>query len=308
MKKVVALLTVLLVTGAVSGYAGSVRKIVMQTVDHYFHGEDIDGARFEQVTEKVYTFHWNWYRNIVIRTSAGLVVIDPMNTKMVKALKAELDAAFPGEKVHTLVYSHYHLDHTSGGAELEPLNVLAHEKNPVYWKAVEHSAVLEPTDYVAGDKVLTIGGVEIRMLYLGLSHTDTLYAFHIPSERLVFTADLGLVKTVSPVGVPDRYAPGYLAAIDRVIAIDFDTFIPSHFGFGRNQDLIDWRNILEEGRRLAREAIQSYGTPVLGTNQMGQYFDAVYYPMREKYGGWHGFNEIFVLNLVRDVTGESLGY
>ena len=42
--------------------------------------------------------------------------------------------------------------------------------------------------------------------------------------------------------------------------------------------------------------------------QMGQYFDSVYYPMREKYGDWHGFNEMFVLNLVRDVTGESLGY
>lgn len=124
----------------------------------------------------------------------------------------------------------------------------------------------------------------------------------------MFTADLGLVKTVAPVGVPDRYAPGYVAAMDRVIEIDFDTFIPSHFGFGRKQDLIDWRNMLEEGRRLAREAIQSYGTPGLGTNQMGQYFDVVYYPMQEKYGDWHGFNEMFVLNLVRDVTGESLGY
>jgi hypothetical protein len=41
---------------------------------------------------------------------------------------------------------------------------------------------------------------------------------------------------------------------------------------------------------------------------MGQYFDAVYYPMEEKYGDWHGFNNMFVLNLVRDVVGESLGY
>lgn len=141
----------------------------------------------------------------------------------------------------------------------------------IVMQTVDHSKVLEPTDYVAGDKVLTIGGVEIRMLYLGLSHTDTLYAFHIPSERVVFTADLGLMRAVAPVGVPDRYAPGYLAAMDRIIAIDFDTFIPSHFGFGRKQDLIDWRSMLEDGRRLARKAIQSYGTPGLGSNQMGQF-------------------------------------
>jgi glyoxylase-like metal-dependent hydrolase (beta-lactamase superfamily II) len=211
-------------------------------------------------------------------------------------------------KVDTLIYSHYHLDHTRGGAALEPVNVIAHEKCPVYWNAVDHKDVLIPTRYISGDTVLNIGGVEIRALYLGLSHTDTLYAFHIPSERLVFTADLGLVKTVEPVGVPDRYAPGYLAAMNRIIGIDFDTFIPSHFGYGTKQDLVDWRDMMEEGRRLANEAIHKSGTPGVGKDQMGQYFDVVYYPMRKKYGDWHGFNQMFVLNLVRDVVGESLGF
>jgi glyoxylase-like metal-dependent hydrolase (beta-lactamase superfamily II) len=294
---------------AMTGCSGTVRKIVMETVDPYFHGPGIDGSQFEQVSEKVFTFHWNWYRNLVIVTDAGLVVIDPMNHEMATALKKELDLRFPGQKVHTLIYSHYHLDHTRGGDVLAPQEVIAHEKCPVYWRAVGQEGVLEPTRYIAGDTVMNIGGVEIRALYLGLSHTDTLYAFHIPSERLVFTADVGLVKTVEPVGVPDRYAPGYLAAMNRIIAIDFDTFVPSHFGYGVKQDLIDWRDMLEDGRRLARDAIHNSGTPgVRGKYQMGKYFDAVYYPMREKYGQWHGFNEMFVLNLVRAITGESLGY
>lgn len=168
--------------------------------------------------------------------------------------------------------------------------------------------MLEPTRLISGDTVLNIGGVEIRALYLGLSHTDTLYAFHIPSERLVFTADLGLVKTVPPVGVPDRYAPGYLAAMNRIIDADFDTFVPSHFGYGTKQDLIDWRDMLEEGRRLARNANKASGTPGVQADQMGKYFDAVYYPMREKYGDWHGFSAMFVLNLVRDIEGEALGH
>jgi glyoxylase-like metal-dependent hydrolase (beta-lactamase superfamily II) len=293
---------------ALSGCSGTVRKIVMKTVDPYFHGPGIDGTQFEQVTDKVYTFHWNWYRNAVIVTDAGLVVIDPMNPDMAAALRKELDERFPGRKVHTLIYSHYHLDHTRGGAALAPQNVIAHEKCADYWKAVDHEGVLEPTRYIEGDNVLNIGGVEIRVLYLGLSHTDTLYAFHLPSERLVFTADLGLVKTVAPTGVPDRYAPGYLAAMDRIIAIDFDTFVPSHFGFGVKQDLIDWRDMMEDGRRLAKSAIREQGTPGVRKHQMGRYFDAVYYPMREKYGDWHGFDEMFVLNLVRDVVAEALGY
>jgi len=235
-------------------------------------------------------------------------VIDPMNQEMTTALKKELDQNFPGKKVNTLIYSHYHLDHTRGGSVLAPENVIAHEKCQVYWKAINHDGVLTPTRYISGDTVLNIGGVEIRALDLGLSHTDTLFAFHIPSERLVFTADLGLVKTMAPDGVPDRYAPGYLAAMDRIIGIDFDTFVPSHFGYGVKQDLVDWRNMMEEGRHLAREAIKNTGAMGVRDDQMGRYFDAVYYPMREKYGQWHGFNEMFVLNVVRDIVGEGLGY
>jgi glyoxylase-like metal-dependent hydrolase (beta-lactamase superfamily II) len=178
----------------------------------------------------------------------------------------------------------------------------------MYWSAVEHDGVLAPTDYLSGDTVLTIGGVEIRALYLGLSHTDTLYAFHFPSERLIFTADLGLVKTVAPDGVPDRYAPGYLAAMNRIIGIDFDLFVPSHFGYGTKKDLVDWRDMTEEGRRLARAAIRKHGSPGIRDDQMKGYFDTVYPAMREKYSEWHGFSEMFVLNVVRDVVGESLGY
>jgi len=287
-----------------------VLKTVVRTVDPYFHGEGIDGARFERVGKRVYSYQWNWYRNLVISTDEGLVVIDPMNAQMAADLRKELAQAFPGQKVHTLIYSHYHLDHTRGGALLEPATVLCHEKCASYWDAVEHEGVLAPTRALSGDTTLVIGGVEIRALYMGDSHTDTLYAFHIPSERLVFTADLGLVRTMAPDGVPDRYAPGYLKAMDRLIAIDFDTFIPSHFGYGKKQDLVDWRNMMEDGRRLAREAVRRNGTPGVGdgTAQMARYFDHVYYPMRDKYGAWHGFDEMFVLNLVRDVIGESLGY
>lgn len=96
--------------------------------------------------------------------------------------------------------------------------------------------------------------------------------------------------------------------MNRIIDIDFDTFVPSHFGYGIKQDLIDWRDMLEEGRRLAHQAVHESGTPGVRKNQMGKYFDAVYYPMREKYGEWHGFNDMFVLNLVRDFTGEALGF
>ncbi len=121
-----------------SGCTSFVLRTVVGTVDPYFHGEGIDGTQFEKVSEKVYTFRWNWYRNIIIRSDDGLVIIDPVNKKMAKALKKELDKHFPGEKVNTLIYSRYHLDHTSGGGELNPSHVIAHEKSRFYWDNIEH--------------------------------------------------------------------------------------------------------------------------------------------------------------------------
>lgn len=286
----------------------TVLKTVSKTVEPYFHGEGITGTLFERLNDTVYTYRWNWYRNIVIDTNVGWVVIDPMNVEMARSLKQELEREAPGKKVHTLIYSHYHLDHTQGGHELAPEHVIAHAKSDFYWKAVDSEGVLAPTEYIEGDQRLQIGGVEIEAIYLGLSHTDTLYAFHIPDERLLFTADIGLVKAVPPVGVPDRYAPGYHRAMNKLIEIDFDIFVPSHFDYGVKQDLIDWRDMTEESRKLARSAIKKFKTPGMTDDQIGYYFDELYEPLREKYGHWHGFDQMFVLNLVRDVVGESLGY
>lgn len=283
-------------------------RTVMTTVDPYFHGAEVDRVELTQVAPHTFSFQWNWYRNLVVLTSEGLVVIDPMGAKAAAALKNVLSARFPGVAVRRLIYSHYHLDHVRGGAVLAPAEVIAHEKCERYWAAIDHGGVLAPTRTISGDTDLSIGGVTIRALDLGLSHTDTLFAFYLPEERVLFTADLGLVKAVAPAGVPDRYAPGYVAALDRLAALDFDVFVPSHFGVGRKQDLIDWRDMLEYGRTLARQAIARSGSFGLQGQQLGAYFDDIYYPMRERYGTWHGFDEMIILNIVRDIEGEGLGH
>lgn len=303
-----AALLALLASTTLTGCKPLVLRTVMGTVDPYFHGAAVDRIGLDRITDHVYSFQWNWTRNLVVVTDDGLMVVDPLGPAASIALKKELDARFPGKRVVRLVYSHYHLDHTRGGAVLTPVEVVAHEKCPTYWAPTEHQEVMPPTRLIRGDTDLSFGGVTVRALDMGLSHTDTLFAFYLPGERVLFTADLGLVKAVAPVGVPDRYAPGYLAALDRLIGLDFDVFVPSHFGVGTKQDLVDWRGMLEYGRALARKALARTGGFGERPSQMGAYFDAIYYPMRERYGSWHGFDEMAVLNIVRDLEGEALGH
>lgn len=285
-------------------------RIVGQQAN-YFHAGDTD-VEFTKLSDRVYTFRWTWYRNLVIRTAEGLVATDPLNPIAARELGAQLARSFPGEVVHSLVYTHYHLDHTRGGALLAPREVIAHEKCPIYWRDLSPPDVLAPTRLVAGDQTLTVGGVEIRLLYLGKSHTDTLYALYLPSERLLFTADFGLVRTIPPLGVPDAYFPGMMAAMERLTQLDFDTFVPSHFGIGRKADLLAFHEYLQTVRRLTREASERFGgsdgTFPRDAATLREAFRHVYQPLKRQYGGWHGFNEQIFLQIATRSVGERLGY
>ena len=120
MKNINKLISLSVLIVLISGCQSFILKTVMQTVDPYFHGEGIDGSEFTKISNNVYTYRWNWYRNIIINTSDGLVIIDPMNPAMAFDLKKQLDIEFPNHKVHTLIYSHYHLDHSRGGEIFKP--------------------------------------------------------------------------------------------------------------------------------------------------------------------------------------------
>jgi len=291
-----------------SGCASFISKTGVKSAEPYFHSPETELPALDKINDRVYSFRWKWYRNLILVTNAGLVVIDPMGTEAATALRASLNKELPGKSVDTLIYSHYHLDHTRGGAALSPGHVIAHKKCPRYWKDFDATDIAQPTQFIEGDQTLTIGDLKIEALDLGLSHTDTLYAFHIPSEQLVFTADLGLVKTVPPDGVPDHYTPGYMAAIARVAALDFKIFVPSHFGYGNKQDLVEYIEMIRYGQSLAKEAVQQYGGLGVQRGQFARYFDHMYNPMRKKYGQWHGFNAMFINNMFRDITGVVLGY
>jgi glyoxylase-like metal-dependent hydrolase (beta-lactamase superfamily II) len=279
----------------------------IKTADPYVEGETAEGTSFDKLSEHVYTAKVGWYRNVVIDTAEGVVVIDPMGPKMVGVVQRGIAEKLKGKRVHTVIYSHYHLDHVGGGLALAPEEVIGHEKCPAYWKDLGARDVAPITRPIHADEKLVIGGVEIQALYLGHSHSDTLYAFYLPGDRTLFTADLGMVRTVPPVGVPDSYWPGYVAALDRVAALDFDTFVPSHFDHGKKKDLVDYIEFVKLSRSLAKESLARHGALAEGA-RFEDFFDDIYPVMKDKYGDWHGFGAMFISNMVRDVTGEALGY
>lgn len=282
----------------------------------YFDTPSSNGSELTRISDRVLTFNWYFDRTLIIETDDGLVVIDSFTEHLTRALRKALDEAGITAPVNTLIYTHYHIDHTAGGSELEPENVICHRKCEEYWNqlpAEDVAGVLRPTQTVTGDRQLEIGGVEIDLVFLNRSHTDTMYAIHLPSEGVLFAADTVGLNVMLPAGGVDIYMPAYLAALDRLQAIDFDTFVSSHFGWGTKQEYIEAADLQRDGYRWAREALAQFGTDESGISMIQDEerflaaFSFFYDEMEAKYGDWHGFDAMILNTFMNNIIAITVG-
>ena len=279
-------------------------------VDYFAHFDRIKPALY-QVSGPVYAFEKGFTRSLVLRTPEGVAVFDTFNKGHTTAMAEAIAAAFPGEKIRWVVLSHNHLDHVRGSTTLTGAEVIGHaEVNKLVadWQDIA-SDVAPITRAIEGDQALVLGGIEVQALYMPFSHSHTLYGFHIPSAGVVFAPDMMFVKMVPPFDFPDHYYPGYVRALDRLIALNAAHYVPSHGDRGDRDALIAFRNMTVDFQTAIREQFIARGveTAVNG-DQMRQALRAVYAKLQPKYGDWHGFDAMFVPKFGRHFGGAYLGY
>jgi cyclase len=69
------------------------------------------------------------------------------------------------------------------------------------------------------------GSREIQLLYLGRGHTDTDLFVYLPKERIVCTGDM-MESNLSY--LPSAWVNEWPAALEKLMALDFDTVLPGH--------------------------------------------------------------------------------
>lgn len=260
-----------------------------------------------QISERAWLWQWFHYSSLVLRTKEGLAVIDPANRQASSLLRERLSKEFPGEKVGTLLYSHEHLDHASGGGVFAPKTVIGHRKVGEYLRDYPNHDVVPPTvELDDGDSELEIGGIGIRMHHVPGAHTDSLFGIEIPSERILYVADLAAVKAL-PFVLQNLMVPETIRAIDRLLEVDFDIFAPAHFQEGTKEDLRASATLLRDLRSASARALAQTG---LSTNADVLYslYEQVYNELTPKYGDWHGFGEQIHMFVMRALFGEVIGY
>ena len=94
-----------------------------------------------------------------------------------------------------------------------------------YLEQVKETKVTPPSLTFDTSMTIVRGTREMRLLYLGRGHTDTDVVVYLPKERIVCTGDL--MESI-PSYMGDSFPEEWIATLDRLRALDFDTVMPGH--------------------------------------------------------------------------------
>lgn len=128
-----------------------------------------------------------------------------------------------------------------------------------YLEQVKEIKVTPPNVSFDHSMTLLRGGREIRLLYLGRGHTDTDIVTYLPKERIVATGDL-MESVISYAG--DSYPEEWIATLDKLKELDFDTVMPGHGVVFKGKDKITafqkyLRDVIAQVTALRRQGLSA---------------------------------------------------
>ena len=122
----------------------------------------------------------------------------------------------------------------------------------------EHVELRFPDRAFSGTRGELVGGRELRLIEVGPAHTPGDLIVHLPDAGVVYAADI-LFVDVTPVMWAGPLA-NWLRALELLLQLDADTFVPGHGPVGRRADveaLRDYWQWLDAGVRRHHAAGRS---------------------------------------------------
>jgi glyoxylase-like metal-dependent hydrolase (beta-lactamase superfamily II) len=182
-------------------------------------------------------------------TPAGVVVFDTLGSPSLAAAMVERIRAITDAPIRRVIVSHYHADHYYGaqvfkeaGAEIwaheAARGVLGSEAaRERYAQRVEilgdwinpaTQRFPSPDLWLSGDTDFELGGVRFLIRHVGPAHSPEDLVMFVEPDRVLFAGDLIFKGRVPFVG--DADSKRWLAALDRLIALQPKLLVPGHGG------------------------------------------------------------------------------
>lgn len=193
--------------------------------------------------------------NLIVVTRDGVLVADAqINEADTRQLVAAVARITP-EPIKYVVIGSDHNDHVGGNTAFPAgTTFIAHPTS----KAVleQRGGVPVPTEQVRDRRVMTVGGTEIQVLFLGRAHTGGDLSVYLPKENILFMSE-AYFNRLFP-SLYGGYPSEWVAALKKAEAMNAAIYVPGH-GFIDSprvlkEELVSFRQSLEkvvsEGYRL----------------------------------------------------------
>ncbi|RDJ24927.1 MBL fold metallo-hydrolase [Bosea caraganae] len=252
--------------------------------------EAVSEGAVTRVAENIITVHTTYFCGSVtaIRTSDGLVLIDTAKPDTASQTLA-LVRTWDDNPIHTVIYTHGHIDHTSGiklideEADAKGIprpRIIAHRNvlgrmeryeashgynSLVQGQQFDKPGYVYPIGQRRPDEVydeslaLTIGGEPIELAH-GRGETDDATFVWLPRHRVLASGDF-VIWVFPNAGNPrkvQRYAPDWAVALRRMEQLKPAVLIPGHgpvvFGEARAAQML--RDGAEALEHLTRETLR----------------------------------------------------
>jgi glyoxylase-like metal-dependent hydrolase (beta-lactamase superfamily II) len=197
-------------------------------------------------------------------TGDGVVVFDALATPPLAEKLLGLIRTVTDKPIRRVIVSHYHADHFYGlqvfktaGAEIWAHRLaegamrtddaalrLAQRKEALFPWVDEKQKLLEPDRFVEGDMDFELGGVGFALRHVGPAHSREDLAMLVKPDRVLYAGDLVFRGRVPFVGDADSRA--WIAALDKLLALDPKVLVPGHGAPSRTprEDLVFTRDYL----------------------------------------------------------------
>ena len=213
--------------------------------------------------------------SLFVVTSEGVLVADGQGSVAETRRMIDAIAKITSQPIRHVVVCSDHGDHTAGNS--------AFPEGTTFWAHPTSHAVLEasasrggsgrgerppvpiPTRLVEERNVLTLGGTEIQLLFLGRAHTGGDLSVYLPDEKVLFMSEAYLNR-IFP-AMRSAYPSEWVEVLKRAEAMDVEWYVPGH-GFVESAD------VLEEELVTYREAVQQVITEATRLHRAGLAVDA----------------------------------
>lgn len=253
---------------------------------------------------------WGWSNaGLIVSGDATLLVDTLFDLRLTEDMLREIRRRVPAAReIDVLVNTHANGDHTFGnqlvgGARIVASAAAAEEMRaspPAALAALKASApqlgtlgeyvvdifgpfefegieLRAPDETFSGELALQVGSKDVQLLEVGPAHTRGDLLVHVPRDRVVFSGDILFngshpVVWAGPIG-------NWIAACDRILALDVDVVVPGHGKLADKHAVEEMRAYLqyvqdesrirlerglspaEAARELRHDAFASWGEP-----------------------------------------------